>query len=113
MDFSTENLFKIRDGLTLTLEGIQAELDSRNPETTTQKPANFNPENIDWYKASGQNGLYERYPAPQQKPTTTPEYSWLLDQLLKHDNKYSYGGLFYWLFNDKVTIGRKPTKKRQ
>ena len=112
MDFSTETLFKIRDGLTDVLAAIQAELDNRNPETTTQKPANFNPENIDWFKASGPNGVYERYPASQQQPTTTPEYTWLLNQLLKHEGKYSYGGLFYWLFNDKTTIGRKPSKKQ-
>jgi hypothetical protein len=111
VDFSTENLFKIRDALTDIQAAIQAELDNRNPELTPQKPANYNPENIDWFKASGPNGKYERYPAPQQQPKITPDYTYLMDQLKKHDGKFSYGGLFYWLFNDNVTIGRKPSKR--
>lgn len=110
MDFSTENLFKIRDSLAMALDAIQDELDNRDPEITTQKPTNFDPEQIDWFKASGPNGVYERYPAPQQQPTITPHYTYLLDQLKKHNKAYSYDGLFYWLFNDQVTIGRKPQK---
>jgi len=68
----------------------------------------YNPENIKWIRAEGQKGPYERYPAPAQKPQMTVDYTNLLADLRKHDGRMVRNGMYYWLFSNDVTIGRKP-----
>jgi hypothetical protein len=71
----------------------------------------FNPENIKWVRIEGKNGVYERYPAFQQEPLQTLDYLYLLKDLQKHEGRLTRGGLFFWLFSDGITIGRKPIQK--
>lgn len=72
---------------------------------------NYDPERIPWTHTEGKNGPYERYPASQQKPLTSPDYTNLLEDLKKHNKeKLTKSGRFYWLFEDGITIGRKPAK---
>jgi hypothetical protein len=73
---------------------------------------NYNPEKIQWNKTEGPNGPYERYPAYQQEPEQTTDYTNLLNDLKNHDGKLTHHGLFYWLWEDKTTIGRQPEKKK-
>jgi len=87
-----------------------AEIESMEPKNI-EEPEEYNPETIFWIKASGQKGAYERYPAFQQKPTLTKDYNNLLADLRLHEGRMQRAGLFYWLFEDEVTIGRKPAKK--
>jgi len=68
----------------------------------------YNPENINWIRTEGQKGPYERYPAPAQKPQMTTDYTNLLADLRKHDGIMTRNGMYYWLFPNNVTIGRKP-----
>ena len=71
----------------------------------------YNPETIPWIQAEGEKGIYQRFPAYQQKPSISVDYTNLLDDLTQHNGKLQRAGLFYWLFDDKITIGRKPAKK--
>jgi hypothetical protein len=71
----------------------------------------YDPEKIAWMRTGGQKGPYERYPAFQQKPTPTADYVNLLNDLKKHDGKLVRNNLFYWLWEDEATIGRKPKVK--
>jgi len=71
----------------------------------------YNPENIPWTRTEGPNGAYERFPAYQQKPSTSVDYVNLLEDLKRHNGKLQRAGLFYWLWSDSTTIGRKPAKK--
>jgi hypothetical protein len=108
-----ETVSKLRDAFQAAVDALQEEIEKHNPELTQQTPENFNPEKISWTKAKNQKGqTYERYPAYQQQPTLTVEYTGLLDKLKQNNNKYFYGAIFYWLFPDGVTIVRKPTKTK-
>jgi len=101
-------LVKLRDAAQMIADAINEELDSLNPATKTE----FNPEKIPWVKTEGQSGPYERYPAFQQKADEmNVDYQALLTALRRHNDKLSHAGLFYWLFSDDKTIGRKPAKK--
>jgi len=87
-----------------------------SPEKTetlqdTREPLKYNPEKIPWIRTEGPKGVYERYPAFQQKPSMSVDYTNLLEDLKSHNGKLQCTGLFYWLFDDS-TIGRKPAKKR-
>lgn len=101
-------LVKMRDGAQMIADACNEQLEQMDPTKTT---ANYNPESIGWTRAEGSRGPYERYPAPQQPPDHgNMDYSSLLEDLKQHDGKLTRAGLFYWLFNDNVTIGRKPRK---
>jgi len=95
-----EFLVKIRDA-------AAEALDKMTPEGV--KEPYYNPENLKWIRASGPSGIYERFPAPQQKPKPTADYINLVNDLKAHDGKLTHAGLFYWLFSDNETIGRKPS----
>ena len=107
---SLEFYLKMRDGLQQIADACNEELEKHAP--TAIKLENNNPEEIAWTKTSGQKGEYQRYPAYQQLPTDTPAYTALLNSIKSNNGKYMHGGLFYWLFEDGITIGRKPAKKR-
>jgi len=102
-------LAKIRDACLQIADACNEMLDSLNPATAKTE---FNPEKIPWVKTEGQSGPYERYPAFQQKADEmNVDYQALLAELKRHNGKLSHAGLFYWLFSDDKTIGRKPAKK--
>jgi len=70
----------------------------------------WNPTKIKWREAEGSRGPYQRYPPKGEKAESTNDYHNLLADLKRHDGKLSRNGIFYWLFNDKATIGRKRRK---
>ena len=73
--------------------------------------AEYDPEKLSWVRAESKNGVYERYPAYQQKPSMSADYVNLVEDLKRHNGHLQYGGLFYWFFGDNVTIGRKPARR--
>ena len=87
---------------------LKMQIDRNFGPEPEQKP-NWNPEKIKWVKAEGTRGSYERYPAQDQKPEATADYKNLLQDLKEHKKNFLFrDGLNYWLFQDAVTIGRKP-----
>ena len=100
---SVEFFVRLRDA-------AEAEIERLKPSELEEK-IDYNPENIPWIQAEGPNGVYQRFPAYQQKPGMTKDYLNLLEDLKRHNGKLQRNGLFYWLFNDEQTIGRKPAKK--
>jgi len=101
----------------MSLEFFISLRDLCNEEIEQKKPAElkevdkYNPENIPWVRAEGKNGIYQRFPAYQQKPSMSKDYINLLENLKRDNGKLQRAGLFYWLFSDSTTIGRKPAKK--
>ena len=71
----------------------------------------YDPEKISWVRAEGKNGVYERYPAYQQKASMDADYVNLVEDLKLHNGHMQKAGLFYWLFNDNSTVGRKASKR--
>jgi hypothetical protein len=104
-------LVKIRDTSQMTTETANKLLEKMAPPYI-EEVHTYNPENIGWIRTEGQKGPYERYPAFQQKPQPTTDYVNLINDLKNHDGKLVHNGLFYWLWKDENTIGRKPATKR-
>jgi hypothetical protein len=102
-DVLVEFFVKIRDACEEELERLQP--------IETKVIKEYDPEKIAWISAEGQKGPYERYPAFQQKPNPTSDYVNLLNDLKNHDGKLTHNGLFYWLWEDEATIGRKPKQR--
>lgn len=66
---------------------------------------------IKWGEAEGAKGKYERYPAVGEKAEMTADYKNMLADLKAHNGKLNCDGLFYWVFTDQTTVGRKKTKQ--
>ena len=89
-------------------------VDAANEQLNQTVPYNqkevfpYDPDKLSWTRAEGQKGPYERYPAFQQKPTLTFDYVNLVNDLRNHDGTMVRNGLFYWVWDDDQTVGRKP-----
>jgi hypothetical protein len=104
---SVDLYVKLRDHHQAIADALNEELEKHAPPEVDE----YDPEKILWTKATGPKGPYEMYPAFQQQPTQTSDYAALLEDLKNHEGKLQQGGLFYWLFVDGFTIGRKPAKR--
>jgi hypothetical protein len=108
---SVDFLVKLRDAAQLVADAAQEELEKMDP---TKPQETYNPENVQWTRTDGTKGPYERYPAFRQQPdTSNKDYNGLMADLKKHDGKLTRAGLFYWLFSDQTTIGRKLSQKKE
>jgi hypothetical protein len=99
-----EALVKIRDACTMLAESLNDFIDSQAPKE--EKTATYNPEKILWQKTQGSRGEFEK--AVEQD---TPDYQQLIAHLEKCNGKLTKDGLFYWLFDDKKTVGRKKSNR--
>lgn len=57
---------------------------------------------IQWVKAQGSKGEYER-----AEDVNNREFKAMLKDLAEHNGKLSRNGVFYWLFKNGSTVGRK------
>jgi hypothetical protein len=106
---SIDFLVKLRDAAQIIVDAANEQLD-QTARFDQREVYPYDPENFIWIRTEGQKGPYERYPAFQQKPTLTADYVNLLNDLRNHEGKMVRNGLFYWLWEDDQTIGRKPLK---
>ena len=105
---SIEFHVKCRDAYQMLADAHNEQLEKMNP---TRTETQYNPENIKWIKTEGSKGPYERYPKPGERLDATPDYRGLLADLNAHKGRLQRAGLFYWLFTDNITIGRKASKR--
>jgi len=102
-----EVLARLRDGL----QGLQPAVEAINAYLNnllkSSESGNWNPHKIKWVEDSGFKGPYERYPPNQQKAEATDDYKNMLSDLKTHDGKLTRDGMFYWVFEDATTVGRK------
>lgn len=62
----------------------------------------WNPDAIKWEKAEGWKGEYER-----SEDVNNPQFKAMLRDLAQHNGKLTRNGMFYWVFKNGSTVGRK------
>jgi hypothetical protein len=67
-----------------------------------QKGSTWNPEKIKWEQAQGSSGPYER-----SEDVNNPDFKAMLKDLQAHKGKMNREGLFFWVFENGYTVGRK------
>jgi hypothetical protein len=68
-----------------------------------EKPKySWNPEAIKWEKSQGAKGEFEK-----SEDVNNPEFKKMLKDLAEHDGKLTRNGVFYWVFKNGSTVGRK------
>lgn len=68
----------------------------------------WNPNAIKWEKAEGWKGDYER-----SEDVNNPEFKEMLKDIAEHNGKLTREGLFYWIFKNGSTVGRKKRAERK
>ena len=96
-------LAKLRDNF----NGAAMALDELIQQQSKAVLQTYDVNKIQWTKATGQRGEYE-----QTEDANNPEYKALREDLAKHNGKMNIKGAFYWVFQNGVTIGRKPTNRQ-
>jgi hypothetical protein len=69
---------------------------------TEKQKWNWNPDIIKWVKAEGSKGEFEK-----SEDFNNPEFKKMLKDLAEHDGKLTRDGVFYWVFKNGSTVGRK------
>jgi hypothetical protein len=62
----------------------------------------WNPNKIKWEKAEGQKGEFEK-----SEDVNNPEFKAMLKDLNEHKGKLTRDGMFYWVYKNGSTVGRK------
>lgn len=65
----------------------------------------WNPDKIKWESTNGAKGIYEK-----SQDVNSPDFKALVKDLAVHNNKLARKGMFYWLFQNGATVGRKKAK---
>jgi hypothetical protein len=94
-----EFLAKMRD----SFNGLALALDEFIQKESKVVLKEYDTEKIQWVEAEGQHGKYQK-----TDDADNPEYKALRKDLAEHKEKLQHKGSFYWVFQNGVTIGRKP-----
>ena len=65
----------------------------------------WNPNEIKWENKQGSKGPFER-----SEDLNNPHHKALVKDLAAHNGKLTRDGLFYWLFQNGSTVGRKKAR---
>ena len=69
---------------------------------------NWNPDAIKWVKTEGWKGDYEK-----SEDVNNPEFKKMLKDLAEHNGKLTRDGIFYWVFKNGSTVGRKKRQEQK
>lgn len=97
-------LARLRDGLQglqPAIEEIDAYINFLGKPLEPQTNA-YDVTKIPWVETEGQHGKYEK-----TDDVNNTDYKALRKDLVAHNGKLTHQGLFYWVFQNGVTIGRK------
>jgi len=71
-------------------------------EEKPKREWSWNPDKIKWEKVQGSKGEFER-----SVDVDNPEFKTMLKDLAEHNGKLTRNGVFYWVYRNGSTVGRK------
>jgi len=93
-------LSEVRNGLQTAVEAIDAYLNF----ISQAKFGEWNPEKFKWLPQESTRG---KGPYEKAHSDETTDFKAMIEDLNKHKGTVTRAGMFYWLFQDGVTVGRK------
>jgi len=97
-------LSDVRNGLQTAVEAIDAYLNFLSKAELGE----WNPDKFKWLPQDGTKGPYEK-----AHYDDTADFKAMLEDLKKHNGKVTRAGVFYWLFTDEQTVGRKKLTQKK
>ena len=103
-----ETFAKMRDCLLGAADAIDQLIQTESKQIFKE----YDVEKIPWQTRTGEKGEFQLADLEENKGN--PDFEALLEDLRKeHTTGMTIKPYFYWLFNNKTTIGRKQTKYSQ
>ena len=103
-----EDFCDFLDGLEASIVKMKQQIAKLVGVAEPEKPKwNWNPDKIKWEKAEGWKGEFER-----SEDINNPEFKAMLKDLAQHNGKLTRDGVFYWVFKNGSTVGRKLRKAK-
>jgi hypothetical protein len=99
---SVDFLVKLRDGANMIVDACEEYLETMRPKET--RGWTWDPFKISWDKKGGAHGPYEKCSGGDH------DYKALIEDLKAHQGKLLRDGVFYWLFVDQISVGRKERR---
>lgn len=96
-------LAKLRDNF----NGAAMALDEFIQQKSKAVLQTYDVEKIKWEDRTGEKGAYQA-----TEDANNSEYKALREDLQKHEGKMNIKGMFYWVFQNGTTIGRKHVGNR-
>lgn len=90
--------------LQLLSDAIQAYLGDLPPPIEESKQR-WDPSKIVWNEVEGPSGSYDR-----SEDINNIQFKHMLKDLGEHNGKLTRDGIFYWVFQNGYTVGRKKAK---
>jgi hypothetical protein len=96
------------------LEGLEASVVKMKQQIAKlvgveEKPKfQWNPDKIKWEKIEGRRGEFEC-----SEDVNNPEFKKMLKDLAEHNGKLTRDGVFYWVFRNGSTVGRKRKEAKR
>ena len=107
--FEVEALIEDEHQLELAKNSLEALLDmwlrGENISPPEEKPS-WDPEKIKWTQAEGSSGPYEK-----SDDVNSLDFKAMLKDLAAHKGRLTRDGMFYWVFQNGTTVGRKKRGK--
>lgn len=104
-----EDFMDFLNGLEASIVKLRTQLNKLvGSKTEVKRQWNWNPEAIKWEKAEGWKGEFER-----SEDINNLEFKAMLKDLAEHNGKLTRDGLFYWVFKNGSTVGRKKKPERK
>lgn len=100
-----EFLVKLRDAFAMAMDATNEFLETLAP-AGVKEGKSYDVGEIKWEHAEGTSGPYER-----SEDVNSPDFKALLKDLADHHGKFRIGKVFYWVFANGSTIGRKELSK--
>jgi len=98
---SEEEIIETLELFCQALENVASVL-RQNLAKDINQMSNWNPNKIKRIPTEGTRGPYEK-----ADPQATTDFKTMLANLKAHRGKLTRDGLFYWVFDDAATVGRK------
>lgn len=106
-DNVAEAVIDFCNALESAIVNLRRQLGRRNGSSPapTENVEGWNPDAIKWEAREGSKGPFER-----SEDLNNLQFKALVKDLAAHDGKLTRDGLFYWLFQNGATVGRKKAK---
>jgi len=97
-----EDFVDFLDGLEASIVKMKRQIAKLVGVAEAKPKFSWNPDAIKWEKAQGSKGEFEK-----SEDVNNPEFKAMLKDLAQHNGKLTRDGVFYWVYKNGSTVGRK------
>jgi hypothetical protein len=103
-----EDFVDFLDGLEASVVKMRMQIAKLVGAAKKKRKFSWNPDAIKWEKTQGSKGEFKK-----SEDVDNPEFKKMLKDLEEHNDKLTRDGVFYWVFRNGSTVGRKRKEAKR